>query len=112
MKSFGAAANFGKTSTQFVNRCDGWSGSAPLRFQLETGAGVHWLGGAPLFLKRMSISAVWFLAETVITSLADIIICGETFSVARAAVALEISCLAPCVGFVIGDVSNVNPVGD
>ena len=45
MKSFGAAANFGKTSTQFVNRCDGWSGSAPLRFQLEAGGGVHGGGG-------------------------------------------------------------------
>ena len=52
MKSFGAAANFGRTRTQFVNRCDGWSGGAPLRFQLEAGGGFHWLLSLALVRSR------------------------------------------------------------
>jgi hypothetical protein len=49
------------------------------------------VGGSPSVFLRMPISAALFFAETVFTSLADMIICGETFLLARAAVVLEIS---------------------
>ena len=67
MKSFGAAANFGKTSTQFVNRCAGWSGGAPLRFQHEAGGGVHWLVGFSL-VRTVHMVLVFWVGYTIIVS--------------------------------------------